>query len=363
MKNVLITGATSVIGARLLEVLSRREGVESIRALGRGGSAPAPGAPAGAPTNGSSRTTAAVRWDSADARAPRLGLDEAAYNEICSDVDTVFHCAERTALDHDIEAARAENVEPVRVLVELLERAPGARLVHLSTAWVTGTKRGLFTEFDLDYVSGFYNAYEQSKHEAERLLASSPIAGRVTVARRSLALDAAGRGTPARGGVLEDVVRALSSSRLVMVSGDPEARVDVVPVDYVAEAMATLAALPGAAGRTCHLVAGWPRSWTLRALLSALSSRCGSARIRFLPSMLASPLRPLSSLSSGRVSALPGRIAALQPYLRQRCVFDDFMARRLLEPAGVTCPPPDAYIGRALEALGRASAGAGPAPS
>lgn len=45
---------------------------------------------------------------------------------------------------------------------------------------------------------------------------------------------------------------------------------------------------------------------------------------------------------------------ALAPYLRQRCVFDDFLARALLEPLGLSCPMPETYLAQALGCMATA---------
>jgi nucleoside-diphosphate-sugar epimerase len=349
MKNVLITGASSAMGARVLELLAERHDIARIYLLSQGdASLPA--------SLASARSSAAAKAQevlplSGDVRLPRLGLDERAFDDLCAAVDTVFHCAERAEIDQDLEKAREGNVQPVRTLIALLEKARGARLVQLSTTWVAGTKRGLFTEFDLDCGQGFYNAYEQSKHEAERLLRDSSVSGRVTVVRRSLALGGPQRGVTAGTMTLESVIQSLLGGWRILVSGDPRVRVDVIPMEYLAEGAVALADHPGSAGRTCHLVAGWEKSWTLRELVEMVQTRCRTAQLGFLPPLLASPARLLSRLSFGRVAAFPGRWSSLKPYLHQRSVFDGFLASNLLEPLGVTCPPPAAFMARVLDAV------------
>ncbi|HZN94943.1 MAG TPA: SDR family oxidoreductase, partial [Myxococcales bacterium] len=204
MKTVLLTGASSAAGARILEVLAARPDVTRVYLLGGGDAARAPAEAA----------AKEVLPLPGDVKLPRLGLDGKGFEQ-ASAADTIIHCAERTELDQDLPRAREWNVQPVRSLIELLQEARGARLVHLSTTWVAGTKRGLFTEFDLDCRQGFYNAYEQSKHEAECLLRDSAVSGRVTIARRSLALGAPGR--------LGSILQPLRGRRL-LVSGDSRIR-------------------------------------------------------------------------------------------------------------------------------------------
>src|SRR5262245_26240541 len=125
MKTVLLTGAAGAAGARVLELLAERPEVARIYLLSQQGEA------------GPSRAPAAAKAGevvplAGNARLPRLGLDEKAFGEIAAAVDTIVHCAERAEIDQDLQAAREWNVQPVRGLIELLEKAGGARLVHLS---------------------------------------------------------------------------------------------------------------------------------------------------------------------------------------------------------------------------------------
>jgi thioester reductase-like protein len=105
-----------------------------------------------------------------DLRLPRFGLSPAAWGELAASFDHAFHCARREARDQDIGRARTANVRPVENWIQLLERNPEARLNHLSTGFVGGTRRGLLTEFDLDCGQGFNDAFERSMFEAESSL-------------------------------------------------------------------------------------------------------------------------------------------------------------------------------------------------
>jgi nucleoside-diphosphate-sugar epimerase len=338
MKTVIITGAAGPLGGRVLDLLSERPEVARIYVLARDGDTSAAAVPK-------------ARVLVGDAGLPRLGLPEETYAEVTGSLSAVFHCAERTALDQDLEQARAENVAPARVLVEVLGAAAGARLVHASTTWVSGTKKGLLTEFDLACGQGFYNAYERSKHEAEAVLRASNVADRITIARRSSAVGAAD-GSPAAPAI-DALLHALRGGRVTLASADPRVRLDLVPLDYVARGMVALGEHAGAAGRTVHLVAGWGKSWTLRQILDAAAAGGRASKVWCLPPLFAAPVRGLSFVSGGGLATVPGAFA---PYLHQRCVFDDFMARRLLEPQGLACPLPDAWIASTLD--GAAPAGA-----
>jgi thioester reductase-like protein len=348
MKRVLLTGAGGAggaIGRRVLATLLRRPEVERIYLLGAEAE-PMPWEGMG--QDRAPRHTE-IRCVLGDLHRPHFGLNEAAFAALSECADVVIHCAERARLDHDLAASRACNVAPVQTLIELLRWTCQMRLVHLSTTWVAGTRRGLFTEFDLACGQRFHNAFEQSKYEAERLLRASEVADRVTIVRRSLVLDETG---PAPGEAVSEtdesplglLLGRLALGRRMLLAGDPLAHLDLVPLGHLAEALVALADQPEAPGQTLHLVAGWSRSRALGEIVEMARGLQGERRtgkVRFVPPALAFLVRGQR---------------ALAPYLRQRCVFDDFLTRERLEPLGLSCPVPEAYLAQALGGFATAPA-------
>ncbi len=356
MNNVMITGSTGAIGARVLSSVAAQPGVQRIYVLrdrtasgAEPQAEPSPG-PAPRPT-----TDAELRPLDGDPRQPRFGLDQAVFTDLCASVDTIFHCAERTIIDRDLDAARSLNVQPVSTLIEMLQQNPATRLAHVSTTLVAGTKRGLFTEFDLACGQGFHNAYEQSKFEAERLLRESAVAERVTVFRRSLTADEVAASPARPSSPLAAFLDILRRGKLVLFAGDPRMHLDAVPLSYVAGSMVALATRPESLGKTLHLVAGWPRSRALGELVASIRKRLGRGRVRFFPPALSFLARALGVAGLGLVAAFPGRRAALAPYFRHRCTFDDFQARALLDPIGLSCPDTGACLAEILDGAGAAA--------
>src|SRR6185503_13504517 len=86
-------------------------------------------------------------------------------------IDVVCHCAASISFDLPLEEAREINVEGTRAMLALARAAGARRFVHVSTAYVAGTRPGDFGEDMLDEGLGFRNTYEQTKWEAEHLVA------------------------------------------------------------------------------------------------------------------------------------------------------------------------------------------------
>lgn len=95
---------------------------------------------------------------------------------------------------------------------------------------------GCFSEDDLNLGQRFRNAYEQSKFEAECLVTNARRRLPVTVLRPSIIVGERDSGWTQSFNVLYWPLRAFSRGAYVALPARREAPVDVVPVDYVADA-------------------------------------------------------------------------------------------------------------------------------
>lgn len=273
-----------------------------------------------------------------DRRMPRFGLSHAAWGGLADSFDHAFNCARREARDGDLERARATNVRPVEGWIQLLERNAAARLHHLSTAFVGGTRRGLLTEFDLDCGQGFNDAFERSMFEAEARLRESRVAERVNVYRPSHPLGRADTSEAFCHGGAYSLLATLASARLL--PGDAQARLDFVPADYVAGAVVALACT-GATG-TFHLACGWASSPTTAEVASLAAAAMTSRRrgARLLPRGVVWPMRATGAASVGGLATRTQAYANARGLLHRGPVFDTYLADVALGRLGVARPAP-----------------------
>jgi nucleoside-diphosphate-sugar epimerase len=166
-------------------------------------------------------------------------------------IDVVCHCAASISFDLPLEEAREINVEGTRAMLELARATGARRFVHVSTAYVAGTHGGLFTEDMLG--TEFRNTYEQTKSEAERLFAGVDDF-EVAIARPSIVMGESDTGWTPAFNVLYWPLRAFARGLFEQVPAKPDGRVDVVPVDYVADGIARL--IESDATGTFNLVSG-----------------------------------------------------------------------------------------------------------
>lgn len=199
-----------------------------------------------------------------DVRADRLGLGVGAA-AIASEVDEVWHCAASFEARPEGRAELQEvNVEGTRRVLEFAaggRRGRGAEMWHVSTAFAAPVRDGLAREEVAPEDQPGRNAYECSKQEAERVVLRA-IAERgihARIFRPSIIVGESGTGRTAGFAAYYDVLRALR--RLAGRGGEPlriqvgpGLRLNLVPVDFVVEAMWRLTRAPAEAGAVFHVV-------------------------------------------------------------------------------------------------------------
>ena len=200
---------------------------------------------------------ARVRAVAGDLTSPGLGMDVVERTELAEEVGAVLHCAASISFDLPLEEARAINVEGTREVIGFAREAKALgrleRFVHVSTAYVAGAYPGTFRERQLDAGQEFRNTYEQTKWEAEQIVAAADDLAPAVV-RPSIVMGESDSGWTPAFNVLYWPLRAFSRGLFDTVPALADGRVDVVPVDYVADGIVHL--LDRAEAGVFNLVAG-----------------------------------------------------------------------------------------------------------
>ena len=286
----------------------------------------------------------------ADIEAEGLGLDAHDRGRLAAAVSDVIHCAASVSFSLPLERSRQINVAGTRRMLELAElcRRQGGlrRFSYVSTAYVAGTHAGEFSEDQLEVGQGFRNPYERSKFEAEQLVRSYRGRLPIQVFRPSIIVGERTTGWTVSFNVLYAPLKAFARGAYVALPGRRSAPVDVVPVDYVADAVFELANRPADGGEdTYHLVAGPSASSVGRLLdLSARYFRRRPPRL-LPPGVYRRLLHPLLVLTSrGKRRSALRRSEAYFPYFATRVRYDNRRARRHLVPAGIDTTPIERYF-------------------
>ncbi len=260
---VLLTGATGFVGmellARYLERTDRRV-YALVRGSERARRHSSAGAHAALAVRRRSSLRASASWPCvATSHAPTSALVRR-RDQLAERVSEVVHGAASVSFELGLEDLRQVNVEGTRRVLEFAERADARgglrRFSYISTAYVAGEHAGCFSEDELDVGQSFRNAYEQSKFEAEWLVTRARRRLPVTVLRPSIIVGERDSGWTQSFNVLYWPLRAFARGAYTALPARRDAPVDVVPVDYVADAIFALSQAREAEGATFHLTAG-----------------------------------------------------------------------------------------------------------
>jgi thioester reductase-like protein len=354
---VLLTGATGFVGmellARYLERTDRR-----IYALVRGASEREVAARLkrtllclfGADHPYAERVVV-VRGD---ITRPGLGLGSK-RDQLAERVSEIVHGAASVSFQLGLEDLRQINVEGTRRVLEFAERADARgglrRFSYISTAYVAGEHAGCFSEDELDVGQRFRNAYEQSKFEAECLVTRARRRLPVTVLRPSIIVGERDSGWTQSFNVLYWPLRVYARGAYTVLPARRDAPVDVVPVDYVADAIFALSQAREAEGATFHLTAGAHASSVgeLVELASAFFERPPPRLIE--PSLYRHVVHPLlvRGIRDERSRRALKRSEVFFPYFAARARYDDRRSRVALRGTGIGPTPLHTYFDRLLE--------------
>jgi long-chain acyl-CoA synthetase len=340
---ILLTGATGFLGAQVARRLVERTDHQVV-ALVR-----APDAKAATrrlvrawwdwPELAAGITGGRVMAVAGDVRAPGLGLDPADWRALTRRVTHIVHAAADLRVAAPLGELNRTNVDGVAHLLELAAAAHRdhglTRLTHVSTAYVAGLRPDEVPEDALTGRYGFANGYERSKYEGERLVRAASSALPVTVVRPAMIVGDARTGAVRTFNTVYAPLRRYLTGRQRLVPVRPGLRVNIVPVDWVADAIVRLTFDPAAEGRTVHLTAPFESLPTAVQLIGATRRWAAEHLDLRLPRPLVVPL----------TGALPGELGPLVPYLAERRRFRRDHADRLLGPYA---PDWRAYLPRLL---------------
>ena len=279
----------------------------------------------------------------------RLGLEDAEYDRLAGDVRRVYHLAAIYDLAVPIELAERVNVDGTGNVLELCLAAKKLeRLVYISTAYVAGKRRGIVYEHELVMGQQFKNHYESTKFQAEvwvrQLLDRIP----TTILRPAIVVGDSRTGETQKFDgpyyLLRAIAQAERQGRPPVQIGASNATFNVVPVDFVVDAIAVAGTDPATVGQTLHLVD--PNPVTTRELVEVFSQQyAGRAPRGKLPPALAQAslrFKPIRKLFSNT----PAESIA---YLNHPVAFDTRQAVDLLTPHGLAPPPFASYVGPMVE--------------
>jgi thioester reductase-like protein len=277
-----------------------------------------------------------------DITDPKLGLDERTYERLTAEVVRVFHLAAVYDLAVGAELAERVNVSGTQHVVDFCRRCASLERHHyISTAYVAGTRSGLVLEEDLAKGQSFKNFYESTKFAAEVIVRASMDAIPTTIYRPAIVVGDSQTGETQKFDGPYYLLRTFAAAKGPLLQiGRGDAPFNVVPVDFVVDALAAVSAEPAAQGQTLHLVD--PEPVTARELLTLLSKEYAGKE----PGYKLPPRLIESSLRFKTVRDMfHGAPQESIRYLNHEVRFDTRRADDLLGRAGLRCPRFEEYVG------------------
>jgi thioester reductase-like protein len=287
-----------------------------------------------------------VRLVEGDITVSGLGLDA----DVLRDVSEAWHLAAVYDLAVDRELAMRVNVDGTRNVLDALERCPQLdRLHYFSTCYVSGRYAGPFAEDDLEVGAPFNNYYEETKHAAEVDVRRRMKSGlHATIYRPAIVVGDSRTGeTQKYDGpyfIMQWLLR--QPTRAVLpTAGDPTVtRVNVVPRDFIIDAVAYLSGLPASEGRTYQLAD--PHPLTVEEMTDTMARATGRKVVTIpLPRVIA----------RGALAHVPAlyRLMRIPPeavdYFAHPTHYLTDHTRADLEGSGIEVPPFRNYVAQLVE--------------
>ena len=276
-----------------------------------------------------------------------LGLSDSDLALARSETTVIYHLAAIYDLAVQRELAKRVNVIGTSNVNQFGRSVVSLRQYHyVSTCYVAGKRKGHILETDLPHAAGFRNHYEETKYLAEREVEALKSELPVTIHRPAVVLGDSRSGETAKyDGIYYLIHYLLRWPRLLTKFniGNDVVRLNLVPVDFVVEAMAALALDKRVIGKTLQLAD--PSPLTTAESFDAISEcLTGTGSALKLPASLVQ--LSLMSPPSPMLTGLPHHAV---PYFFLKQTYDTAQSTEFLSKYGIRCPPFRSYVKNIVE--------------
>ncbi len=354
---VFLTGATGNIGGKLLITILDKDPDAKIIALIRGESAAAAQSRLEqilrvlSPEFDIASIGNRVRVICGDITQHQLGLSDAAFDKLASEVTHIIHSAAGIQFTLPLACARQVNFVGTINVMYLAQRAVEIgqlrNVAHISTAYVCGDRDGWIFEDESVAPQQFSNTYEQTKFEAEQYVRTLMPKLPITILRPSIVVGDSQTGRTLTFNVLYSPLKFIYKGIIRALTCDPATPLDVVPLDYVAKVVHHILFRTEPTGKTFHIVAGAAAApsvgGVVRHFLDYLGRNLAGANGR-VPS--------LDQSNDGKIAGNPRTLqlmAVFDPYLKVTRHFDNANTLTALLGSGIALPSFTGYFDKLLD--------------
>jgi len=269
-----------------------------------------------------------------DITAPDLGLGDR-YDDVAGRITEAVHLAAVYDLTIPRDVAWRVNVDGTRHVLDLLAESPNLEWFgYISSAYVSGERTGTIYEDELVHDAGFRNFYEESKYHAEVIVQDRMDEIPTLVFRPSIVVGDSETGeTDKFDGpyFVLNALRTLPRYTLMTRIGSGTEPVNLVPVDFVIEAMVHLMSTDGHEGTVFHLTD--PQPLTAQAIMELFADLLGMT-VTYVP------VPP--SVARGLLNTGVGRVLGIAPelidYFDHPSSYDASNTQAALDGTDIACP-------------------------
>jgi thioester reductase-like protein len=283
-----------------------------------------------------------------DITSTSLGLEKQEYIKLCNEVDEVFHCAAVTHFEmRGDDEHVVVNIKGTENVLQFANSGKQKRFHYISTAYVAGKQNSIIYENEMVDEPLFNNEYERSKFVAEQLVIKYAKSNDIsfTIYRPGIIVGDSRTGATYKFDNLYLFVKVLLNIKnsfinhngadfnnvTIRVPGDPYALINLVTIDYVADAIVAILKKRECVGNIFHITnPNPPRLCELRGLVMTLLEIKG---------MHVKIDRELEQKSLNTVEKLFLRqTRSYYPYLFSKLRFDSSNTQKALKGTAIICP-------------------------
>jgi thioester reductase-like protein len=290
---------------------------------------------------GDTGSDVAIQLYEGDITEPDLGLGD--RRDRLQNVQAVYHLAAVYDLGVDRDLATAVNVDGTDHVLDAAEAFGVDAFHYVSTCYVSGRYDGVFTEAHLREGQAFNNHYEETKYHAEVAVQERMAEGfPATIYRPAIVVGDSRTGETDKFDGPYNLLRLLlaqpsACSAAFTLPGSSDAELNVVPRDFVVDAITHLSDREGSTGEVYQLCD--PGALSVPAFADALADAAGHRTVT-VPTTKPIARRAVALLERLGVHVDPHTLDYLDHPTRYACP----ATSRALAGSGIEAPAFESYV-------------------
>ncbi len=291
-----------------------------------------------------------------DLRSAKLGVSKDDTKKLAKTIDHFFHLAAIYDMTADADEQMEVNVEGTRNTVEFANAIGAGCLHHVSSIAAAGMFEGIFREDMFDEAEGLDHPYFATKHESEKIVRNET-RGAFRVYRPGMVVGDSKTGEmdkidgPYYFFKLIQRIRQLLPPWMPTI-GIEGGRINIVPVDFVVNAMDHIAHMPKLDGQCFHLTDPEPMRvgevlnvFCRAAHAPTMSIRINAALLGFIPKSVKKGIMSLTPVRRVRDALMKdlGLPSDLMGFINYPTRFDSRETQKALKGTGIACPQLESY--------------------